>query len=165
VTILLIAAVFVVGPRVFGFFPPGVRDTVGDFHAFVDRYKPFSIYAAVGIFCVVSGLPFVSFIHDVAGRGGFSGSTRFVEFDRWVATLGIVMLALAPITMLVLYLVYLAMSLGHQILGFDFALLVGFFVFPRWLVTGYSNLSALVLLALPGRHLRQVVAATGPTPN
>jgi hypothetical protein len=162
VTILLIAAAFIVGPRVFGFLPPNMRDAIGDYHAFVEKYKPLSIYIAAGLFCVLSGFPFAGFLHDVAELGGFSGSSRTAEFDRWVTALGVSLITLAPFTMLVVYLVYLAMSLGHHALGFDFALLIGFFVFPQWLVTAYSSLSALVLLALPDRHFgRGVVELTG----
>jgi len=159
VTIFLVVGFYVFAPFLIRLVPPSiVGDGLSGFIAFVEQAKEYAPHVAFSLYLLMSSLGVFGLLWSPVANLLIRKNNPLVFLT--LPLLMVFMLStLLPLGYLLITIAYLLMATGSS-LGFAFALLLGFFVFPRWVVHFLSYMAALLLCYYPILGVKRMEVAS-----
>ena len=145
--ITLAIAVFVLIPRMKYLFPPDLQNEVIALSQFVHENKVYITLIVYVAYLAFSFILFQDFIDLFNYKGRQTFTAKFVLF---LFDLAVVFFSIQYAIIMVLIFSILT-YLGYLIMGIDFSILLGFFIFPAWIRNLLAYLLVLLLMFFPIR--------------
>lgn len=152
ITIMMILVVYVIFPNVLPFFPPNLQPEFQQYLKKVNQAKDYIPHFVFFFYCGFSIAPFLGFFARIFS---FRDEDE-VDWKRginFIIGIAITVLIMPMFVVLSMVMSIIILKVADSILGFYFAVILGFFVFPAWVTRVYAYIPTIVLLITPDNVL------------
>ena len=151
--IVLILLAYVILPNILPFIPPNQRQELQKYLIKIDQSRDYIPHIAFFFYCGLSITPFLPFFAQIL-------SFRQDDTIAWKRGINFIIVIVIGLLLMPMFVVlsvvmsFLILKVIDSILGFYFAIILGFFVFPAWVTRLYAYIPALMLLIIPDYILK-----------
>jgi len=156
----LIVSIFLLlyfaGTNIIKLFPPELKRYSQGLEVNLEQFKPLLPYVVCLLYCLFSFAPIVN---HLVKPFIFKDENSSVKIFVNLLIAFFIILCLGPIIFMPVFLMVLCIFfVGEHIFGTDFALIVGFFVFPEWSARFYAAVFVVLLFFTPRKLIQRYVA-------
>lgn len=137
--------IFVLFPRISFLFTENIITKINNFIEYVLTHKdeiPFYVFFAYILLSITLTIDFINSFYTNENK-------RFINRLYNLLVFFIMIAMMIPYTLIAFLIFAIVVGVGYSIFGIDFAIILGFFVFPNWIAKLHSYQIAIFVLAFP----------------